>query len=217
MRPPGRLPLFLGLLALAAAPPAAGSPVADSLTVYYTAHDTEAVRRLYRQAQTPEEQLLCAYRLFPLTQDTGWLAHIPEADEAGSARELALIAALWGYRTAHALPWQVPFFGRRSTHALERARALDPDEPYVLLVEGQSLLYRPAIFGGDAAAAQERFERLREVLRTRSAPGLDPMEAEVWIWMALRKQRAPAAEPTRQRLLARQPPPLFRQFLLDPP
>jgi hypothetical protein len=224
MPPPGRLllffaalPFFVALPRLAAATPAAGSPVADSLTHYYAAHDTGAILRLYRQARTREERLLCTYRLFPLTQNDAWLSGIPEEDGAGSARELALIAAHWAYRTANAAPWQVPFFGRRSEGVLGRARALDPDEPYVLLVEGQSLLYKPAIFGGDAAAAQARFERLREVLRARPTPGLHPMEAEVWVWMALRKRGAPSAAAVRQRLLARQPPPLFRQFLLDPP
>ena len=213
MRSSGRLLLLAGLLL--AAPPAAATPVADSLTHYYAAQNTGAILRLYRQAETREERLLCSYRLFPLTQDAAWLSDIP--GEARTARELALVAAHWGYRTAGAAPWQLPLYGRRSEGALARARALDPDEPYVLLVEGQSLLYKPGIFGGDAAAAQARFERLREVLRARPAPGLHPMEAEVWIWMALRKQRAPSAEAVRQRLLARRPPPLFRQFLLDPP
>jgi hypothetical protein len=221
-RPPMRLtgrrllPLLLaGARVALAAPVTAGTPVADSLTHYYAAHDTGAIVRLHRQAATREERLLCTYRLYPLTRDAAWLSAIPEAE--GSARELALIAAHWAYRAAEAPPWRLPFFGRRSEGALDRARALDPEEPYVLLVEGQSLLYKPALFGGDVAAAQARFERLREVLRTRPAPGIHPLEAEVWIWMALRKQRAPSAEAVRARLLARQPPPLFRAFLLDPP
>lgn len=218
MRPFGRLlpVLLVGASPLLAAPVSAAGPVTDSLTHYYVTHDTDAIRRLHREARTREERLLCSYRLYPLTQDRAWLSRIPEAS-GGSARELALIAAHWGYRTANAAPWQVPFFGRRSEGALARARTLDPDEPYVLLVEGQSLLYRPALFGGDAAAAQARFERLREVLRARPTPGLHPMEAEVWVWMTLRKRRSPEAEPLRQRLLARQPPPLLRQFLIDPP
>ncbi|MDX1420927.1 MAG: hypothetical protein R3181_13260 [Rubricoccaceae bacterium] len=216
MRSLGRLLALTGLLALAA-PTASATPVADSLTHYYATQDTGAILRLYRQAETQEERLLCTYRLFPLTQNPAWLSGLPDAEEARTARELALVAAHWGYRTANAAPWQVPFYGRRSEGALAQARALDPNEPYVLLVEGQSLLYKPGIFGGDAAAAQARFERLREVLRARPAPGLHPMEAEVWIWMALRKQNAPGAESVRQRLLGRRPPPLFRQFLIDPP
>src|SRR5690606_19686651 len=139
MRPFGRLLLLAGLLL--AAPPAAATPVADSLTHYYATRDAGAILRLYRQAQTREERLLCSYRLFPLTQDAAWLSDIP--DEARTARELALVAAHWGYRTAGAAPWQLPLYGRRSEGALARARALDPDEPYVLLVEGQSLLYKP--------------------------------------------------------------------------
>ena len=218
MRLSGRLfALALLLGALGLVPPASASPIADSLARYYAAQDAAAIVRLHRQARSREERLLCTYRLFPLTRNDAWLSAIPEADGVRSARELALIAALWAYRAANAPPWQLPFYGRRSEGVLDRARALDPDDPYVLLVEGQSLLYKPGVFGGDAAAAQARFERLREVLGGRPVPGLDPMEAEVWIWMALRKRRDPTAEAMRQRLLARQPPSLFRQFLLDPP
>lgn len=218
MRPFGRL-LLLALLFGAAGlvPPASATPVADSLAHYYAAQDAGAITRLHRTARSREERLLCTYRLFPLTRDDAWLAEIPGEEGVRSARELALIAALWGYRAAEAPPWRLPVYGRRSEAVLNRARALDPDDPYVLLVEGQSLLYKPGIFGGDAAAAQGRFERLRTVLAGRPVPGLHPMEAEVWIWMALRKQGAASAESVRQRLLARRPPPLFRQFLLDPP
>jgi hypothetical protein len=218
MRLPGRhLPLAFLLGATGLAPAASATPVADSLTHYYAAQNTAAIARLHRTAQTREERLLCTYRLFPLTRDDAWLAEIPDTEGVRSARELALIAAHWAFRAANAPPWRLPFYGRRSEAVLDRARARDPDDPYVLLVEGQSLLYKPGVFGGDAAAAQARFERLRAVLDDRSVPGLHPFEAEVWIWMSLRKQRAPAAEAVRQRLLAAEPPPLFRQFLLDPP
>ena len=213
---------LLGLLLAASlyvfpSPPATASLVTDSLTHFYASQDAAAIARLYRSAQTREERLLCSYRLFPLTKDDAWLSGIPDSDDARTARELALIAAHWAYRAANAPAWRLPTYGRRSERVLNRARALDPDEPYVLLVEGQSLLYKPAIFGGDAEEAQRRFERLRSVLRARPAPGIHPFEAEIWIWLALRKHDEPAAQAMRRQLFAQSPPPLFRQFLIDPP
>ena len=125
--------------------------------------------------------------------------------------------AMWAFRIHASPPWTLPTYGRRVQSALDRARALDPLDPYLLLVDGQSLLYRPAVFGGDASDALDRFRRLRAVLAARPAAGMHPVEAEVWIWMAMRRLHDPGADAFRRRLLAAHPPPLFRQFLLDPP
>jgi hypothetical protein len=215
--------LLLGLpspTAPAAAPPAAvASPtVSDSLTYYYAQQDTSGVDRLYRQAaRTRLDRLLCLYRLFPMTLDEGYLDAIPSDEGVRSARELALISALWAYKAAHGPAWHLPTYGRRSERILEAALKRDPDEPYALLVKGQGLYYKPGWFGGDVAEAQRTFERLRQVLRRRPAPGVHPFEAEVWIWMAVRKQDAERGAELRRRLLAQSPPPLFRQFLIDPP
>ncbi len=221
------VPLFarhLSLLAMAtcaAAAPSARpsqrpSPL-DSLTHYYVHQQPGQIERLLAVARNREERLLCRYRLYPLTRDASLVADIPAASEARTAREAALIAAMWAFRI-HASPaWRLPTYGRRSQAALDRARQMDPDDPYVLLVEGQSLLYKPAMFGGDPAAARQRFERLRGAIARRPAAGVHRFEAEVWIWMAMRRLHSPDAEAFRRRLLADSPPPLFRQFLLDPP
>lgn len=193
------------------------SPVSDSLAHYYAVRDTDAIERLYENAETLEDRLLCSYRLFPMTRDDAWLRDIPQPEQARTARELALIAAHWAYRAANAPAWRLPTYGRRSESILNRARALDPDEPYVLLVDGQSLYYKPGIFGGDVEQAQRRFEQLRGVLQRNAVPGIHPLEAEIWIWMSLRKRDEDSAATFRERLLARRPPPMFHQFLIDPP
>ena len=194
------------------------TPVRDSLTYYYARRDTSAIERLYRRkARTREDRLLCRYRLFPMTLDEGYLDEIPSEDGVRSARELALISALWAYKTANSPAWRVPTYGRRSERILGLALDRDANDPYALLVRGQGLLYKPAIFGGDVPAAQRTFEHLRQVLATRSAPGIHPFEAEIWIWMAVRKQDDARGAALKQRLLARNPPPMFRQFLIDPP
>ncbi|MFN3597536.1 MAG: hypothetical protein ACK41D_09735 [Rubricoccaceae bacterium] len=193
------------------------TPVRDSLAHYYAQQQPAALARLCERAQTREDRLLCRYRLYPLTQDARYLRDIPSEQGVRSARELALIAALWAYRASTAPAWSVPTLGRRSERILGQARSADPNEPYVLLVEGQSLYYRPPAFGGNAREAQRRFEQLQRALRQRPSPGIHPFEADVWIWMALRKTDRAAAETRRRELLARRPPPLFRQFLIDPP
>ena len=199
-----------------AAPPP--STVRDSLTVYYARQDTARVERLYqRRAQTREERLLCLYRLYPMTLDRGYLRDIPSDASVSSARELALIAAMWAYRASSGPAYRLPIDGRRSERILGRALALDPDDPYALLVRGQSLYFKPRIFGGDVDEARRTFEQLQTVLARRTVPGLHPFEADVWIWMCVRRQNVAQGTALRRQLLARRPPPLFRSFLLDPP
>lgn len=192
--------------------------VRDSLTVYYARQDTSGVERLYRRrARTREDRLLCLYRLYPMTLDPAYLRDIPSETGVTDARELALIAAMWGYRAASGPAYRLPIDGRRSERVLGRALDRDADEPYALLVRAQTLYYKPRVFGGDVAEARRTFERLRTVLARRTVPGLHPFEAEVWVWMCVRRQDAAAGRALRDRLLARRPPPLFRQFLVDPP
>ena len=204
----------------APAPPAAvaSEGIRDSLTVYYARQDTSGVEGLFRRrARTREDRLLCLYRLYPMTLDRGYLREIPAEAGVTSARELALIAAMWAYRASSGPAYRLPIDGRRSERVLGQALARDPDDPYALLVRGQSLYYKPRVFGGDVPEARRTFERLRTVLARRPAPGLHPFEAEVWIWMCVRRQDAAAGRALQRQLLARRPPPLFRTFLVDPP
>ena len=214
-----RLPMLLPLaVLLLGLQPADASTVRDSLTHYYVEQDAAAVERLYRtRARTREDRLLCLYRLYPMTLDEGYLADIPSEAGVQSARELALIAALWAYKASSGPAWRLPTYGRRSERILNDALARDPAEPYALLVRGQSLYYKPRVFGGDVAEARETFEQLRQRVGRTRVPGLHPFEAEVWIWMAVRRQDATAGTHLQRRLLARNPPRMFRQFLTDPP
>ena len=216
---------FLTALGPATAPGApadaesAVSPtIRDSLTVYYARQDTAGVERLYRvHARTRADRLLCLYRLYPMTLDERWIEDVPSEQGVTSARDLALIAALWAYRAAAGPAWRLPTYGRRSDRILAQALERDPTEPYALLVRGQGLYYKPRVFGGDLGQAQRTFERLRARLGRQRVPGLHPFEAEVWVWMAVRRQDAAAGARLQRRLLAQRPPRMFRQFLIDPP
>ena len=218
------LPLIASLLvglAPATSAPAPWFPdptVADSLTHYYAQLDRPAIDRLYRhKARTLRDRLMCRYRLFPMTLDDGYLVDIPDDQGVRSARDLSLISALWAYKAANSSRIHLPTYGRRSERILNRALEIDPTEPYALLVKGQSLYYKPSWFGGDVDEAKRTFEALRQVLARRSVPGIHPFEAEVWIWMAVRKLDPAQGRTLQRRLLAQNPPPLFRQFLTDPP
>lgn len=202
---------------LAAALLASPVTVRDSLTHYVVQQDAEAAARLCQSARTTDERLLCRYRLYPMTQDVALLRDLPADDAVTSARGLALLGGLWGMRAATAPIHRVPAFGRRSERLVAAALARDASEPYALLVRGQSLYYKPRAFGGDVAEARRTFERLRGVLGRSAVPGLHPFEPEVWVWMCVRRTNAAEGAQMQRTLLARRPPPLYRQFLTDPP
>jgi hypothetical protein len=213
-------PLLALLPPSAAAAPASPSPVPDSTQSYYARKDAEALRRLLRNADTRAERLLCRYRLYPLTEDERYLNDLPETlDPDASARELALLSGLWGYRAAHASVFGAMQAGRRSMQLLEKAREKDADDPFVLLIGGQSLLFRPALAGGSDETALARFRRLRRVLGSRpDADAVAASEAALWTWYALRETDRPdAANALRRKLAERDLPPLYREFLKHPP
>jgi hypothetical protein len=188
----------------------------------YGRKDYAGLSRLYAQVQEPSDELLLRYRLYPLTLNALYLEGLPEPDPNWSARDYALLSALWAYRIAEAPAWRVPAYGRRSDALLRQARARDADDPFVLLIEGQSLLYRPTIFGGSSEAGLQRFVRLRDRIRQMErrgarVPGLPLMEAQMWVWYALHRSGHPGAPALRSELLAANPAPLYREFLLSPP
>jgi hypothetical protein len=191
---------------------------ADSTQAYYAQQNAAALENLLRKADTRFEDLLCRYRLYPLTEDEALLDGLPEHVEDGSARELALLSGLWGYRAARASIFSAIRYGRRAERLLDDAVALDADDPFVLLIEGQSLIFKPAIAGRDEESALARFNRLHDVLQATPADtGVSLMEAQLWRWYALHQLDMDNAPAVRDELLAADPPPLYRQFLQDPP
>jgi len=194
------------------------APFTQATHTAYVQQDAEQLRALLKRASSRADSLLVRYRLYPLTEDEAVLEELPSSLSNGTAREYALLSGLWAYRAGEASFFSAFRHGRRSTNLLEAAKARAPEDPFVLLVEGQSLLFRPAIAGRSPAAAAKRFARLAKSLKTHDVPGISRNEAQVWQWMALRKAgRTIQAETLWTRLQERELPPLYQQFLEDPP
>lgn len=194
------------------------SPFAQATQTAYAQQDAERLRTLLERASSRSDSLLVRYRLYPLTENETVLEGIPASLPNGTPREYALLSGLWAYRAGEASFFSAIRYGRRSTNLLETAKAQALEAPFVLLVEGQSLLFRPAIAGKDPAAAAERFARLAEIVDEGGVEGISQTEAHVWRWLALTEADRPQiAEALRDRLLTQDPAPLYEQFLEDPP
>ena len=77
--------------------------------------------------------------------------------------------------------------GSSANKALQRALQLGPDNPRVVLQVAESLIFRPAIFGGNKEKAMERLKAAAELFPQWQAP--DPEapvwgEAETWLFIA---------------------------------
>lgn len=194
------------------------TPFGEEVQEAYAHENVEALRSMLETTDDRRESLLIRYRLYPLTEDGALVDDLPKTLQQDSARELALLSGLWSFRAGEASLFRAASYGRRSVQILQRAKARDADDPYVLLVEGQSLLFRPSIAGRDPSAAVDRFETLASKVKEPPNHGISHMEAQVWKWLALREaDQTDVASQLRERLLGRSPPPLYEQFLRDPP
>ncbi len=183
----------------------------------YAEQDVATLQALFADAPTREDSLLLRYRLFALTREQAVVAEIPTSLDSATARELALLSALWGYRIREVGPIQLYVYGRRTMTLLQDALERDADDPLVTLIDAQSLLFRPRIAGGDGAKAVERLRTLSGRIDGPTSCGVDPLEADVWLWYALHKTKSPEADALRSRLLAERLPSLYREFLDGPP
>lgn len=186
---------------------------AQDLHDAYAALDTGRVAALHAAAATREDSLLALYRWYALSRDGRLLRGLPDPGEGASARELALLSALWAWRIPGSTPWNVVRHGRRSQSLLDRALRLDAADPLVALIEAQSLLFRPGIAGGDPRLALVRLRELSSRLRARPPCGVPAVEADAWHWYAANKVGDAEAPVLAERLRVRELPPLYRAFV----
>jgi hypothetical protein len=82
-----------------------------------------------------------------------WLKRKPD-----NARLLSIKAGLVGFRIGLS-PMRAPFLGQRNVDAWEEALKNDPTEAMGWLEKGNSLFYRPSMFGGDKKEAEASFRK----------------------------------------------------------
>lgn len=79
----------------------------------------------------------------------------------------AIDGAVYGYKIALA-PYKAPFLGPKSMWHIDKAIELDPSEPMGYIEQGNSLQYRPAIFGGDKNEALECYQKALKLMFAQS-------------------------------------------------
>jgi hypothetical protein len=210
--------MTLGVLLLLALTASSPPSFAQRVQTAYARQDADSLRTLLARAESRSDSLLVRYRLYPLTENPDVLSDLPRRLDGGSAREWALLSGLWSYRAGEASLLSAVDYGRHSAQLLETAQSHDADDPYVLLVGGQSLLFRPAIAGKDAEEAAARFAALAQKAEDGAADGISVVEARTWEWLACREAgQTDRATSLHDRLAGADLAPLYRQFLEDPP
>lgn len=77
-------------------------------------------------------------------------------------------------------------YGPESTTMLEEAKKLDPENPRVYMLQGQSLFYTPEAFGGSKAKAKEMFQlALTKFAAAKPASSIAPQWGEAYTKMLI--------------------------------
>jgi hypothetical protein len=74
-----------------------------------------------------------------------------------------LAGAFYGYKIALAF-YKAPFYGPKSMSHIDKAIELDKAEPMAYIEKGNSLYYRPAVFGGDKMEGLTYYQRALKLM-----------------------------------------------------
>ena len=91
----------------------------------------------------------------------------------------SLAGAFYGYKIALAF-YKAPFLGPKSMYHMDKAIELDPAEPMGYIEKGNSLQYRPAVFGGDKLEALKFYRKALALIEAKPVSKCD------WQHMLLR-------------------------------
>ena len=91
----------------------------------------------------------------------------------------SLVGAFYGYKIGLAF-YKAPFLGPKCMYHMDKAIELDPHEPMGYIEQGNSLLYRPAAFGGDKNEALKMYRKALKLMEGRNTQKCD------WQQMLLR-------------------------------
>lgn len=79
----------------------------------------------------------------------------------------SLKGAFYGYKISLAA-YKAPFLGPKSLEQIDESLKLDPAEPMGYIEKGNSLQYRPAIFGGDKTEALKFYQKALMLIETKN-------------------------------------------------
>ena len=79
----------------------------------------------------------------------------------------SMAGAFYGFKIALAF-YKAPFLGPKSVYHTGKAIELDPNEPMGYIEKGNSLLYRPAAFGGDKNEALDLYRKALKLMEARN-------------------------------------------------
>jgi len=122
-------------------------------------HDKEVARKYVNRADVYLDNLLEKY--------------------PNNAQLHSLAGAFYGYKIALAF-YKAPFLGPKSMYYVDKAIELDPAEPMGYIEKGNSLQYRPAIFGGDKIEALKFYRKALALIESKDDSKCD------WQHMLLR-------------------------------
>lgn len=88
------------------------------------------------------------------------------AEHPENAQLHSLAGAFYGYKIALAF-YKAPFLGPKSMSHVDRAIELDPTEPMGYIEKGNSLYYRPAVFGGDKAEGLSYYQKALKLIDSK--------------------------------------------------
>ena len=97
----------------------------------------------------------------------------------GNAQLHSLAGAFYGYKIALAF-YKAPFLGPKSMEHIDKSIKLDPSEPMGYIEKGNSLQYRPAVFGGDKLEALKFYRKALALIEAKPVSKCD------WQQMLLR-------------------------------
>jgi len=109
-------------------------------------HDKEVARKYVNRADVYLDNLLEKY--------------------PNNAQLHSLAGAFYGYKIALAF-YKAPFLGPKSMYHVDKAIELNPAEPMGYIEKGNSLQYRPAIFGGDKIEALKFYRKALALIESK--------------------------------------------------
>lgn len=86
-----------------------------------------------------------------------------------NARVHSLSGAFYGYKISLAV-YKAPFLGPKSLSHIDKSIELDPKEPMGYIEKGNSLMYRPAAFGGDKKQALVLYRKALTLQESANSP-----------------------------------------------